>query len=333
MRTSLMSSIFIGNIVVAQIATIAQSVAPVDFFSAIDFVTATDYLMQVLYGTWIIALMLFNGKIFFGSLFLFIRKAFHAADYGETGSELMGRARLGWKILGSFFAGFILIGASWSYMNWILYGFSFFLVLWLAQLNSKEKEKVIVNRLFSILGFLVVGFFSWLFARLVLTYGSSLVQNLGVLYGSGLWSVLVATILLMGFAGVFAVLVLLCIRSFNLVRSEGTLTVHQEMGKEYLMSTKSRHKTEKYSINEGQPNVRCTICRHIISQGFICYKCGYAVCWDCIHRDPILLPTVTGGCPKCGVPMYPYPGVSLPSSEEEHSRKRKTKKKGGDNIQ
>jgi len=269
---------------------------PQDFSSASKFVTETSFMMAVI-GILITAAMLFNGKIFFGSLFSFVSKAFHVSKYGETYSEQLGRAGLGWKILISFFMGFVLISISIPYLTWIVYGAPFFLVLWLLQLNSRSRpDKSITNRALGLIGLLIATFFTWEVLMLIANYSWSMVQNIAVLFGSGTWSILISTLVLIGFIGIVSTLALLYIRAFGLLRHGFHDSSYAASGQEAL----TRH--------SAQP--RCDVCNHSLNQGFVCSNCGYGVCWECTYvRD--ISPSIDGRCPKCGGVMYPYPEPSL----------------------
>lgn len=194
---------------------------PGDFFSALGFVTQNDRLLYAILTSWIIGLALLLWKISFGSLGAFFHQTM-GASYDEAYEETMSRARLLYKMLATFFAALFLSSISTPFFYEIFgYGGFFFIVLWLTQVNHRDarNQESFKNRILGLIGLLFATLCLLLFGANVYFNGSALAtQSLGMFLSRGIWSASLAVLALVGFAGIFIILALLMISSFELLK-------------------------------------------------------------------------------------------------------------------
>lgn len=277
----------------------ATNTDPGDFFSTFTFVMNADDLMFVLLSMWVIGLSFMMGKICFGSYFGLFFGSIEAAYHGESQAQYRGRAMQAYKGTGAFFAGLFLV-ALWLGLPQSrsvpagAIGFTFFLALWLFQVNTRNNrsrsEVSIKNRILGVAGIVFAIIFTILFIPPLFFNFVPMTHHLGLLYSSGWWSILITTLSIIGFVLTVLMLLRLYTRSF-------TLTVHGSNQETYLPEPGENVHIDYPDgvtphIRGDSDKATCTLCSHNVKRqggGWYCPRCYYTVCKHCVLQKGMIM--------------------------------------------
>lgn len=293
----------------------ATNTNPNEFISTLGFVINADNLILILFEMWITGLTLMLGKICFGSIIGLFFSSQKAVFEGETVEQYRKRAGQAYKIMGSFFAGLAML-ALWIFFpanspiayTGIVTGVAFFMALWLFQVNIRNNEsrcyKSLKNRVLGVAGIVFAALFTIEFVPALYLYLVPMTAHLGLLYSSGWWSVLLATLSIAG-------LILTILMTLRLYDRSLVLTIRGCTGETYTGSSYGKVHIDYRGQPFGRGEIRgdsdlarCTICGKNVKMqggGYYCPNCFYTVCMVDVQKNPMTAWQLK--CPKCQTPL------------------------------